>query len=81
MKVDVRDGWVYGVFNPDPWAWRVFDKRTGKDITKEHIIAADDSTGQIIRYVSKDSKDREISNSWPIISEIRDIELVCTEWP
>ena len=53
--------------------WQVFDKTTGKDLTDLHIVAADDSTGQIVRY---ESKNGEILSSWPLISEIRDIELV-----
>lgn len=58
--------------------WQVFDKDTGKDLTGEYIIAVDDSTGQIIRYEHKDGR---ILHPWPVVSEIRDIELVCMEWP
>jgi hypothetical protein len=75
MRVDMRDesGRI-----PNPWAWTVFDRVTGREIINEHIIAADDSFGQIIKY---DSKDGKILMAFPLISEIRDIELVCTEWP
>ncbi len=72
MKIDARTQ------EPFNWGWTVFDRDTGKDLTHEFIIAADDSTGQIIKY---DSKDGKILHTWPLISEVRNIELVCLEWP
>lgn len=70
MRVDCRE-------NLDCWWWMVFDRDTGENITPLHIIAVDDSTGQIIRYESKDGK---ILHQWPLVSEIRNIELVFTAW-
>lgn len=72
MRINCREN------RKDHWGWRVFDRDTGKDLTPECIIAVDDSTGQIIRYEHKDGK---ILSQWPLVSEIRNIELVCMEWP
>jgi hypothetical protein len=71
MKIDCRE-------NKDCWLWEPYDKDTGKSLTGLHIIAVDDSTGQIIRY-EIDFKGK-ILQGYPLVSEIRNIEIVYTGW-
>ena len=69
MKVDCRDkGYV-------PFIWALFDKVTGKNMFDEFVVAADDLTGQVVKH-DKNSFGRPTK---ALISEFRDIELVCTE--
>lgn len=69
MRLDCRDN------EYDPFIWALFDKATGKDMSGEYVVAVDDSTGQVVKY----SKDSLGHPTQPLISEFRDIELVCTE--
>jgi hypothetical protein len=71
MKLDAREDMTIAHF------WEVYDKDTGKSMAEEHIIAADDSTGQVIRYEYNNNRPLL---GWPVVSEIRNIELVYTEW-
>lgn len=70
MRIDVRDQDIRN------WGWTVFDRDTGEDLTHENIIAADDVTGQVVKYESEDGK---ILRQWPLISEIRNIKLIHME--
>lgn len=72
MRLDCRDN------NCDILYWEGYDKDTGESLKGDYIIAAGDSTGQIVRY-EKD-KNGNILQGRPLVSEIRNIELVYTKW-
>jgi hypothetical protein len=75
MLQDVRFPELY----PRAYIYAVFDRASGENLSRRFaILAADDSTGQIVRYEFKPPESRKIQDRY-IVSEIRNIEIVNME--